>query len=43
MKTEKIMLTHCGTREIETDRLCLRQFKYSDDNHMLKNRISDRR
>ena len=35
------MLTHCGTKEIETDRLYLRPFKYSDDDHMLKYRISD--
>jgi ribosomal-protein-alanine N-acetyltransferase len=41
MKTERIMLTHCKTKEIETERLILRQFKYSDDNDMLKNWISD--
>ena len=35
------MLTHCGTREIETDRLYLRPFKYSDDDDMLKYWISD--
>ena len=35
------MLTHCGTMSIETDRLHLRQFKYSDDDDMLMNWISD--
>jgi len=35
------MLTHCGTKEIETDRLFLRQFKYSDDDDMLEYWISD--
>ena len=35
------MLTHCGTREIETDRLLLRPFRYSDDDDMLKYWISD--
>jgi len=35
------MLTHCGTREIETGRLYLRCFKYSDDDDMLKYWISD--
>ena len=36
------MLTHCGTISIETDRLFLRQFKYSDDVDMLANWISDK-
>ena len=35
------MLMHCGTKEIETDRLYLRSFKYSDDDDMLKYWISD--
>jgi ribosomal-protein-alanine N-acetyltransferase len=35
------VLTHCGTIDIETDRLYLRAFKYSDDDDMLKNWISD--
>jgi len=35
------MLTHCGTREIETGRLYLRCFKYSDDDDMFKYWISD--
>jgi ribosomal-protein-alanine N-acetyltransferase len=35
------MLTHCGTKEIETSRLYLRQFKYSDGDDMLKHWISD--
>ena len=35
------MLIHCGTKEMETDRLYLRPFKYSDDNDMLKYWISD--
>ena len=35
------MLTHCGTKEIETNRLYLRPFKYSDDDDMLKYWISD--
>jgi ribosomal-protein-alanine N-acetyltransferase len=36
------MLTHCGSISIETDRLFLRQFKYSDDVDMLANWISDK-
>jgi ribosomal-protein-alanine N-acetyltransferase len=32
---------HCGTIEIETKRLFLRPFKYSDDDDMLKHWISD--
>ena len=35
------MLTHCGTKDIETDRLYLRRFKYSDDDDMLKYWIAD--
>lgn len=35
------MLTHCGTREIETNRLLLRPFKHSDNNDMLKYWVSD--
>lgn len=35
------MLTHCGTKIIETERLYLRPFKYSDDDDMLKYWISD--
>ena len=31
------MLTHCGTQTIETERLILRRFAYSDDDAMLKN------
>lgn len=35
------MLTHCGTKQIETERLILRVFKYTDDENMLKYWISD--
>ena len=35
------MLNHIGTQTIETDRLILRQFKYSDDDAMLKYWIAD--
>lgn len=35
------MLTHVGTQTIETERLILRRFKYSDDAAMLKNWIAD--
>ena len=35
------MVTHCGTQKIETDRLVLRQFQYSDDEDMLEYWISD--
>ena len=35
------MLTHCGTKEIETTRLLLRCFNYSDDDDMLEYWISD--
>ncbi len=34
-------LNHMGTREIETDRLLLRKFKYEDNNSMRKNWISN--
>lgn len=35
------MLTHIGTEKIETERLILRKFKYTDDEDMLKYWISD--
>jgi ribosomal-protein-alanine N-acetyltransferase len=35
------MLTHCGTKEIETDRLLLRAFTHEDNNDMLKYWVSD--
>lgn len=35
------MLTHIGTNTIETERLILRRFQYTDDNSMLKNWIAD--
>ncbi len=35
------MLNHIGTQTIETDRLILRQFKYNDDEAMLKYWIAD--
>jgi ribosomal-protein-alanine N-acetyltransferase len=35
------MLTHIGTETIETDRLILRRFKYTDDDAMLKYWIAD--
>lgn len=35
------MLTHVGTMKIETERLILRKFKYTDDENMLKYWISD--
>ena len=35
------MLTNIGTSTIETERLVLRRFKYSDDDTMLKNWIAD--
>lgn len=35
------MLTHIGTQVIETERLILRPFKYSDDDAMLKYWIAD--
>lgn len=35
------MLTHIGTNTIETDRLVLRKFEYSDDDAMLKYWVAD--
>lgn len=35
------MLTHCGSKEIETSRLLLRPFRYDDADDMLKYWISD--
>mgnify|MGYP003317722449 CR=1 FL=1 len=35
------MLTHIGTTTIETDRLLLRRFEYSDDDAMLQYWIAD--
>lgn len=35
------MLTHIGTNEIETNRLILRRFQYTDDESMLKYWVSD--
>lgn len=35
------MLTHIGTQIIETDRLILRRFEYTDDNAMLKYWVAD--
>lgn len=35
------MLTHIGTNTIETERLTLRRFEYTDDDAMLKNWIAD--
>lgn len=35
------MLTHCGTQTIETDRLILRRFEYTDDDAMLRYWIAD--
>ena len=35
------MLTHTGTRSIETERLLLRRFEYSDIDSMLRNWIAD--
>ncbi|MGC7872712.1 GNAT family N-acetyltransferase [Desulfosporosinus sp. SYSU MS00001] len=35
------MLEHIGTRQIETDRLVLRKFKYTDDADMLNYWVSD--
>ena len=37
----RIMLTHIGTKQIETERLILRKFEYTDDESMLKHWISD--
>ncbi len=35
------MLTHNGTRMIETERLILRRFEYTDDESMLEYWIAD--
>ena len=35
------MLTHIGTKTIETERLILRRFEYTDDDAMLKNWVAD--
>ena len=35
------MLTHIGTNTIETERLILRKFEYTDDDSMLRNWIAD--
>lgn len=35
------MLTHIGTNTVETERLILRRFVYTDDDAMLKNFIAD--
>ena len=35
------MLTHLGTKTIETERLILRRFEYSDIDSMLRNWIAD--
>lgn len=35
------MLTHLGTKHIETERLILRKFEYADDDDMLKYWVSD--
>lgn len=35
------MLTHIGTQTIETERLILRRFEYSDDDAMLKYWVAD--
>jgi len=37
------MLIHVGTMQIETERLILRKFEYTDDESMLKNWVSDPR
>ncbi len=37
------MLTHIGTNTIETERLTLRRFEYTDDEAMLKYWVSDER
>jgi ribosomal-protein-alanine N-acetyltransferase len=37
----EIVLTHVGTRLIETERLILRKFEYTDDENMIKYWISD--
>lgn len=38
-----IMLTHVGTQTIETSRLILRPFAYTDSASMLKNWVADER
>ena len=40
MKQENV-ITHTGTRTIETERLILRRFEYSDIDSMLRNWIAD--
>lgn len=35
------MLNHCGTQTLESDRLILRQFEYSDNEDMLINWVGD--
>ena len=35
------MLTHVGTNTIETERLILRRFEYTDDDAMLKYWVAD--
>ena len=35
------MLNHFGTQSVETERLVLRRFKYSDNEAMLRNWIAD--
>lgn len=35
------MLKHCGTQNVESERLLLRKFSYSDSDEMLANWISD--
>ena len=37
------MLTHIGTNTIETERLILRRFEYSDNASMRKNWIADKK
>ncbi len=41
LKEGKTMLTHVGTKTINTDRLILRRFEYSDIDSMLRNWIAD--
>ena len=36
-----MMLTHCFTQTVETERLILRRFAYTDDDAMLRNWIAD--
>ena len=40
---ERKMLTHIGTNTIETERLILRKFEYSDNASMRKNWIADKK